>query len=93
MELDELQVGDDRSGAQGQRHAIARRHRRVRGRREDLPHPTGREDHCAGGYRAHAVRCPLAEDVQGHPGGVAVRVQQQVEDERVFDHLDARIRP
>ncbi len=31
--------------------------------------------------------------MQGHPGGVAVRVQQQVEDERVFDHLDARIRP
>ncbi len=31
VELDELQVGDDRPGAQGQRHAIARRHRRVRG--------------------------------------------------------------
>lgn len=85
VELHELEVGDLRARAQGERHAVAGRHGRVRGRREDLPHAAGREDDRGGVHGAHAIVLALAHDVQGDARRTAVRVRQQVEYQRVLD--------
>ncbi len=89
VELHELEVRDLGAGAQGQRDAVARRHGRVGGRREDLAHAAGREDDRGSVHGAHAVVLALAHDVQAHARGAAVGVRQEVQDERVLDRAQA----
>lgn len=89
VELHEFEVGDFGTGAQGQRHAVPRRHGRVGGRREDLAHAAGREDHGGGVHGAHAVVLALSHDVQGHARGAAFGVREEVQDERVLDRTQA----
>ncbi len=89
VELDELQVGDLGPGPQRERHPVAGGHRRVGGRREDLAHAAGRQDHGGRVDRADAVVLALAHDVQGDTGRTALRVLQQVQYQGVLDGLDA----
>jgi hypothetical protein len=90
MELHELQVGHRGAGPQRQRHPVARGHLGVGGGGEDLPEPAGGQHDGGGPRRAHPVALPFAHDVQGHAGGPAGVVDEQVEDEGVFDDLDLR---
>ena len=91
VELDELDVGDDRAGPQRERDAVAGGHGRVGGRRVHLAHAAGGEHHRARQDRADAVLGALAEHVQRDAAGPAVGVAQQVEHERVLDQPDPRI--
>lgn len=85
VELHELQVGDLRARAQGERHSVAGGHRGVGGRGVHLAHAAGREDHRGGVHGAHPVVLALAHDVQAHAGRAAVGVRQEVQHERVLD--------
>lgn len=85
VELHEFQVGDLGARPQRQRHAVAGGHRRVGGRREDLAHAAGREDHGGRVDGSHAVVLALSHDVQGHTRRTAVGVREEVQDERVLD--------
>jgi hypothetical protein len=85
VELHELQIADLGAGAQGERHSVARGHRRVGGRGEDLAHASGGEDHGGRVHGAHAVVLALAHDVQAHARGTPLGVRQQVQDQRVLD--------
>lgn len=89
VELDELQVAHLGARAQRQGDAVARRHRRVRRRREDLAHAAGRQDHGGGVDRSHAVVLALAHDVQGDTGRTAFGVREEVEDQGVLDRAQA----
>ncbi len=91
VELHELEVGHLGTGTEGEGHAVAGRDGRVGGAGEDLAHPPGREDHGAGVHGPDAVLGPLAEHVQRDPRRTPVRGAQQVEHERVLDHLDPRV--
>jgi hypothetical protein len=91
VELDELEVGHDRPGAQGNRHPVAGGDRRVGRRRVDLPQAPGREHDGPARGRADPVDLALADDVEGHPAPGAVVGCEQVDDERVLDDLDARV--
>ncbi len=73
VELDELQVRDFGAGPQREGDAVSGGDRRVRRGRVDLTEPAGGQHHGAGVHRADAVGLALAEHVQGHPGGPAVR--------------------
>src|SRR5690606_980984 len=91
VELDELQVGDLGSGAQGERYAVAGRDLRVRRRGVDLAEPAGGGHDGAGADGADAAGLPLPHDVEGDPGGASGGVLQQVEDEGVLDDLDTGV--
>ncbi len=91
MELNELKVSDFGAAAEREGHAVARGHLRVGGSRVDLAEAPGREHHGARVHRADPVALPLAHHVQAEPGGAAVRAAQQVEHQRVLDHLEARV--
>ena len=88
VELDELQVAQGRAGPQGERHAVAGRHRRVGGLGEHLAEAAGGEHDGPAVHRADAVADALADHVQGHPRDAAVLGEQQVDGEGVLDHLD-----
>ena len=88
VELDELQVGRLRPAAQRERQSVAGGHWRVGGRRVDLPEPAGRQHHGAGVHGPDAVGLTLAEHVQRNAGRPAVRGAQQVDGERMLDHLE-----
>ena len=88
VELDELQVAEGGAGAQGQRHAVAGRDRRVGGLGEHLAEATRGEHDGPAADRADSVALALADHVQGDPGYAAVVGEQQVDGERVLDHLD-----
>ncbi len=89
VELDELQVAHLGARAQGEGDSVARRHRGVRRRREDLPHAAGREDHRGGVDGSHTVVLAFAHDMQGDAGRTALGVRQEVEHERVLDRAQA----
>ena len=91
VELDELEVGDHRAGAQRRRDAVAGGHGGVGGGGVDLAQAAGREHDRAGVRRADAVDLALADDVQGDPADPLVGVLEQVHDQGVLDHLDARV--
>jgi hypothetical protein len=93
VELDELQVGGDRAGAQAEGDAVARGDRRVGGGGVDLPHAAGGEHDRAGAHRADAVGAALAQHVQGDARGAARGVGEQVEHHRVLDEGDAGVGP
>jgi hypothetical protein len=93
VELDELDVGHRRPGPQRQRDPVAGRHHRVGRGPVDLAHPAGGEHHGTGEDGAHPVLRTLAEHVQGHPGGPAGGVGEQVEDQCVLDEPDPRVAP
>ena len=88
VELHELQVAQHRAGAQRDRHAIAGRHRGVRGLREDLTEAAAGQHHRAASDRPDTVALALAHHVQGHPGDATVVGEEQVDGERVLDHVD-----
>ena len=68
VELHELEVGDGRAGAQGERDAVAGRHRGVGGAGEDLSHAAGREHDGPGVDRADAVlACPRRARAASRP--------------------------
>ena len=87
VELDELEIAHDRAGPQRGGHAVAGRHARVRGGRVHLPEAAGGEHHRPRPHRADAVALPLAHDVQRQSGDRAGGVVQQIEQQRVLDHL------
>lgn len=89
VELHELQVGDLGARAERESDAVARRHGRVGGRREDLAHAAGREDHCGRVHGAHTVVLALAHDVQAHARRPPLGVGQEVQHERVLDRAQA----
>ncbi len=89
VELHELQVGDLGARAEGERDPVTGRHGRVGGRREDLPHAAGREDHRGRVHGAHAVVLALAHDVQAHARGTPLGVRQEVQHQRVLDRAQA----
>jgi hypothetical protein len=93
VELDELEVGDDRACPQRQGHAVAGRNRWVCRRCEDLPHAAGGQYHRRGADGTDAVVGSLAKHVQGQPRHRAVRVGEQVEDEGVLNHVHAVVGP
>ncbi|CAM5467725.1 hypothetical protein SVIOM342S_01277 [Streptomyces violaceorubidus] len=85
VELDEFEVADLGTRAQGEGHAVARGDGGVRRRREHLAHAAGGEDDRGGVDRSDAVVLALAHDVQGDAGGAAVGVREEVEHEGVLD--------
>jgi hypothetical protein len=91
VELDELHVGHDRPGPQGDRHAVSGRHRRVGRRGVDLAEAARREDDGAGLRGTDPVDLPLADDVDRRPAHPPSGVLEQVDDEGVLDDLDARV--
>ena len=91
MELDELEVGDPRPGAQGHGHPVTGRDGRVGRRCVDLPEPAAGQDDGPGMSGADPVDLALTEDVQGHTADPSVGVIQEVDDHRVLDHLDAGV--
>ena len=93
VELDELDVGDHRTGPKRHRHSVAGGDHRVRGDREDLAHAAGRQYHRAGEHRTDTLLGTLAEHVQRHPAGPAGRVLEQVDHERMLDQPDPRVPP
>ena len=88
VELDELQVAQGGAGPQRERHAVAGRDRGVGGLGEHLAEAARGEHDGPAADRADAVADALADHVQGHPGDAAVLGEQQVDGERVLDHLD-----
>ena len=88
MELDELEIGDPRTGPQRRRHSVAGRDGRVRRRGVDLAQTPGRQHHSRGVCRAHAVDLSLTDDVEGGPGDPVLLVGKEVDDERMLDDLD-----
>lgn len=90
VELDEFEVGDLRSGAQGECHTVARGDRGVGRRGEDLAHASGREDDGGRADRADSVVLALAHDVQGDACRTALGVRQQVQDQSVLDRTESR---
>jgi hypothetical protein len=91
VELDELEVGHDRTGAQGDGHPVPGGHGGVGRRGVELAEPAGREDDGPGVCRTDPVDLALADDVDGHAADPAVVGLQQVHDQRVLDDLDARV--
>ena len=91
VELDELDVGHDGAGAQRDGHPVAGGDGGVGGGGVDLAQPAGREDDGPSVRGADPVDLALADDVQGHPADPAVGGLEQVHDQRVLDHLDARV--
>ena len=97
MELHELQVGQLGAGAERRGGPVPGGLLGVGGRGEHLADAAGGEHHGAAERGADAVARPLADDVQADaagPAGAAVGVRragEHVEDERVLDHLDARV--
>ena len=89
VELHELHVGDRRTCAQRERDAVAGSDRRIRGRREHLAEPAGRQHNRATERRTDTVAAAGADHVQGDTAGATVSGLQQVDDERVLDDLDA----
>ncbi len=88
VELDEFEVRDLRTGAQGERDAVARRDGRVGGGREDLPHAAGGEDDGRGADGADSVVLAFTHDVQGDARRAPVGVRQQVQDQGVLDRTE-----
>ena len=88
VELDELQVAQRGAGPQRERHAVAGRHRGVGGLGEHLAEAAGGEHDGPAVHRADAVALALADHVQGDAGDAAVLGEQQVDGQRVLDHLD-----
>ncbi len=89
VELHEFEVADLGARAQGERDAVAGGDGGVGGRREDLAHAAGREDHGGRVDGSHAVVLALSHDVQGHTRGASVGVREEVQDERVLDGAQA----
>ena len=88
VELHELEVADRGAGTQRDRRTVPGRDRGVGGLREDLPEPAAGQHDRAAVHGADAVVLALAHHVQGEPGDRAVRVEQQVDGQRVLDDLD-----
>ena len=91
VELDELDVGHDGARAQRDGHPVAGRDGGVGRRGVELAEPAGREDDGPSVGGADPVDLALADDVDGHAAYPAVVGLEQVDDERVLDHLDARV--
>lgn len=89
VELHELQVGDLRARAQGERDAVAGGDGRIGRGGEDLAHAAGREDHGGRERGADAVVLALPHDVQGDTRRAPVGVREEVEDQGVLDGPDA----
>ena len=88
VELHELQVAQGGAGPERQRHPVARRDSRVGRLREDLTESAGRQDHRATVDRTDAVALALAHHVESDARDAAIVGQQQVDGQRVLDHLD-----
>ena len=97
MELDELQVGHPGSGPVGHGHAVAGGDVRVGGVQVDLAAPAGAEHGHPGQARFH-----LAGDAVEHIGAQAtvallpltatrLGLDEQVDGQVIFQHLDVRI--
>jgi len=91
VELDELDVGHDGARAQRDGHPVAGRDGRVGRGGVELAEPAGREDDGPSVSGADSVDLALADDVDRHAAYPAVGGLEQVHDERVLDHLDARV--
>ena len=91
VELDELDVGHHRAGAQRRGHAVAGGDRRVGRRGVDLSDSAGGQHDGTRHGRTDAVHLALTDDVQGHAADAGLLVLQQVHDEGVLDHLDAGV--
>ena len=91
VELDELDVGHDGARAQRDGHPVAGRDGGVGRGGVELAEPAGREDDGPSVSGADPVDLALADDVDRHAAYPAVVGLEQVHDERVLDHLDARV--